>query len=129
MGYSYASMLAMNLLIVAVLSFIIKIYNLSPETGKMAEEIILYHAVCSVLIWPVAFTLPNTLRAANDVGFCMIISVVSMWIFRIGMSFVLSKNFGMGVFGVWVAMTIDWVVRAIFFAFRYRGTKWEKAKV
>ena len=129
MGYSYASMLAMNLLIVAVLSFIIKIYNLSPETGKMAEEIILYHAVCSVLIWPVAFTLPNTLRAANDVGFCMIISVASMWIFRIGMSFVLSKNFGMGVFGVWVAMTIDWVVRAIFFAFRYRGTKWEKAKV
>ena len=129
MGYSYASMLAMNLLIIAALSFIIKVYNLSPETGKMAEEIILYHAVCSVLIWPVAFTLPNTLRAANDVGFCMIISVASMWIFRIGMSFVLSKNFGMGVFGVWVAMTIDWVVRAIFFAFRYRGTKWEKAKV
>ncbi len=109
----------------------------------MAEEIILYHAVCSVLIWPVAFTLPNTLRAANDVGFCMIVSVVSMWIpvaftlpntlraandvgfcmivsvvsmwiFRIGLSFVLSKNLGMGVLGVWVAMTIDWVVRAIF---------------
>lgn len=128
MGYSYASMLAMNLLIIAALSFIIKVYNLSPETGKMAEEIILYHAVCSVLIWPVAFTLPNTLRAANDVGFCMIVSVVSMWIFRIGLSFVLSKNLGMGVLGVWVAMTIDWVVRAIFFAFRYRGTKWQKAK-
>ena len=128
MGYSYASMLAMNLLIIMALSFIIKVYNLSPETGKMAEEIILYHAVCSVLIWPVAFTLPNTLRAANDVGFCMIVSVVSMWIFRIGLSFVLSKNLGMGVLGVWVAMTIDWVVRAIFFAFRYRGTKWQKAK-
>ena len=40
MGYSYASMLAMNLLIIAALSFIIKVYNLSPETGKMAEEII-----------------------------------------------------------------------------------------
>ena len=48
MGYSYASMLAMNLLIIAALSFIIKVYNLSPETGKMAEDYI-YHAVCSVL--------------------------------------------------------------------------------
>lgn len=129
MGYSYGALVMMNLIIAAALSFIIRVYNLSPETGKMAEEIILYHAVCAVLIWPAAFTLPNTLRAANDVGFCMVVSVASMWIFRIGLSFILSKNLGMGVFGVWVAMTIDWVVRAVFFVFRYRGTKWEKAKV
>lgn len=128
MGYSYLSLVAMNVLIVSCLSFIIRIYNLSPHTGEMAREIILYHAVCAIFIWPIAFTLPNTLRAANDVGFCMVVSIVSMWIFRIGMSYILGKNFGMGVFGVWVAMTIDWVVRAVFFVFRYRGTKWEIRK-
>lgn len=123
--YSYGGVILMNLVIITALSFIIHIYNLSPETGEMARQIITYHAVCAVLVWPPAFTLPNTLRAANDVGFCMWISIGSMWIFRIGFSFILAQNLGLGVFGVWVAMTIDWLVRAVFFAIRYRGKKWE----
>lgn len=123
--FSYVSLILMNIIIVLALPFIIFIYNLSPETGQMAKEIITYHAVCAVLIWTLAFTLPNTLRAANDVSFCMWVSIISMWTFRIGFSFVLAKYFSMGVFGVWVAMTIDWFVRMLFFVFRYRGTKWE----
>lgn len=123
--FSYASLILMNIIIVLALPFIIFIYNLSPETGQMAKEIITYHAICAVLIWTLAFTLPNTLRAANDVSFCMWVSIISMWTFRIGFSFVLAKYFSMGVFGVWVAMTIDWFVRMLFFVFRYRGTKWE----
>ncbi|MDO4276358.1 MAG: MATE family efflux transporter [Eubacteriales bacterium] len=126
--FSYGGVVLMNLIIILTLSFIIHIYNLSPETGEMARRIITYHAVCAVLIWPPAFTLPNTLRAANDVGFCMWLSIASMWIFRIGFSFILAKNAGLGVFGVWIAMTIDWLVRAIFFIIRYRGTKWEFKK-
>lgn len=125
MKFSYAALVLMNLIIVAVLPFIIRIYNLSPETGEMARQIILYHACCAVLIWAPSFTLPNTLRAANDVSFCMWVSIISMWIFRIGFSFVLGKYVGWGVFGVWVAMTIDWAVRMMFFIFRYRSTKWE----
>lgn len=123
--FSYVSLVLMNIIIVVALPFIIFIYNLSPETGTMAKEIITYHAICAVLIWTPAFTLPNTLRAANDVSFCMWVSIASMWTFRIGFSFVLAQYLGMGVFGVWVAMTIDWFVRMLFFAFRYRGQKWE----
>lgn len=128
MKYSYGSVVLMNAIIAVILPFIIQIYNLSPETGAMAREIILYHAVLAILIWPLSFTLPNTLRAANDVGFCMWVSIVSMWIFRIGFSFILGKTAGMGVFGVWVAMTIDWAVRGIIFVIRYRGSRWELRK-
>ena len=31
---------------------------------------------------------------------------------------------GMGPLGVWVAMTVDWVFRAILFAWRYLSGKW-----
>ena len=34
-----------------------------------------------------------------------------MWIFRVIFSYVLGEYLGMGVFGVWVAMIIDWLVR------------------
>lgn len=129
MRYSYGGVILMNIIIVTVLPFIIGIYGLSPETGEMAREIIVYHAVLAVLIWPLSFTLPNTLRAANDVGYCMWVSIISMWIFRIGFSFVLGKYMGMGVFGVWVSMTIDWAVRGVFFVIRYRGKTWEMKKV
>lgn len=124
MIYSYVGILATNLMLFVILPLIIKIYHLSPETGRMASEIIIYHGICAIVIWSASFCLPNTLRAADDVSYCMWVSIASMWIFRIGMSYVLGKYLNMGVFGVWVAMTIDWAVRAVFFVLRYRGDRW-----
>lgn len=125
MKYSYASLVGMNLLIILILPFIIRIYNLSPETGQLAKQIITYHAVFAMMIWPLSFTLPNTLRAANDVAYCMWVAIASMWIFRIAFSYVLGQYLGLGLLGVWMAMTTDWLVRSIFFVVRYRGRRWE----
>ena len=125
MKYSYASLIGMNLLIILILPFIIRIYNLSPETGQLARQIITYHAVFAMMIWPLSFTLPNTLRAANDVAYCMWVAIASMWIFRIAFSYVLGQYLGLGLLGVWMAMTTDWLVRSIFFVVRYRGRRWE----
>ena len=125
MKFSYAALFGMNALIVLILPLIIRIYNLSPDTGQLARQIIIYHAAFSVLLWPLSFTLPNTLRAANDVGYCMWVAIASMWIFRIGFSYVLAQYLGLGLLGVWMAMTTDWFVRVVFFVIRYRGHKWE----
>ena len=72
---------------------------------------------------------PGVFRAAGDAKVCMVISIISMWIFRIIFSYVLGKYMGMEVFGVWVAMVIDWVVRCICFIIRYFGGKWKKAAI
>ena len=125
MKYDYIILLVSNVLVVLALPFIIFVYNLSPETSAMVREIILMHSVCAIFIWAPSFTIPNTLRAANDVTFCMVVSVVSMWIFRIGFSYILGQYAQLGVLGVWMAMIIDWAVRSVFFIARYRGTKWQ----
>lgn len=78
------------------------------------------------IIWPVAFNLPCTLRAAGDAKVTMYISIASMWFCRIVMSYVLGKYLGMGVFGVWVAMIFDWCVRFVAMTFRYRQGKWKQ---
>lgn len=67
------------------------------------------------MIWAESFTLPATFRACGDAKACMIISTVSMWIFRVGASYILGKNLGLGVFGVWVARIIDWAFRSLLF--------------
>ena len=111
MTITYACMIVTNVIIYLLLPVIMQIYNLSAKTSQVTEQILIFYSVSCVLIWPIAFTLPTTLRAAGDAKMSMIISILSMWIFRIGFSYLLGKYFGMGVFGVWVAMVIDWVVR------------------
>ena len=110
MKTAYAALAAMNILVVLAIPFIIKIYGLSAEASEYAYWILIYHSACVVTIWPLSFSLPNTLRAAADVKFAMILSIISMWIFRIGFSVVLGVYLHWGVFGVWVAMTIGLAV-------------------
>lgn len=123
--YTYVSLIIINAVIILALPYIIKIYNLSSETAAMAKEVIIFHGVNACLTWPLSFTLPNTLRASNDVRYTMVVGVASMWIVRIGFGILLSKYFNMGMFGTWVAMIIDWIARSIFFIIRYKGHEWE----
>ena len=122
---TYACMVVTNVIIVLALPLILKAYNLSSQTAEVTADIVIFYAVCCVLIWPLAFTIPATFRASGAARMCMVISVVSMWIFRIIFSYILGKYMGMGVFGVWVAMIIDWVVRSICFIARYFSGKWK----
>lgn len=124
MKITYGLMLLSSFLILALLPLLLKVYGISPEATALAEKILTYHGLCCVTIWPASFTLANTLRAANDVRFCMWLAIGSMWIFRIGFSWLLCIRLEMGVFGVWVAMTIDWLVRALSFVGRYLRGKW-----
>lgn len=126
MRVEYLCLIASNLIVILALPFILSVYNLSDEAARYANDIILYHAACVVTIWPLSFTLPNTLRAAADVKVTMILSIISMWVFRFGFSYLLTMEFHMGIFGVWVAMTIDWLVRGIFFVCRYKSGRWQK---
>ena len=108
---------------------IMYLYNLSDAAMTFTKQIIWYHGICCMLIWPEAFTLPNTLRAASDVKFCMILSIISMWVFRMAFSYIIGVRMGMGVLGVWIAMTIDWAVRAVLFIIRYRGKRWQHKSI
>lgn len=123
---TYVSMAATVGFIFLILPFILRAYNLSDLTAETTRQIIYFHGISAVLIWPLAFTLPGTFRASGDAKICMIISITSMWIFRIAFSYILGKYLGMGVFGVWVAMVIDWVFRTICFVIRYFRGNWKK---
>lgn len=121
----YVCMWAANLFILLLLPVILWAYNLSEVTADMACQILYFHAANCVLIWPVSFSLPATLRAAGDAKVTMYIALASMWIFRIAFSYILGAVLNLGVFGVWVAMVIDWYVRALCMSLRYRSGKWK----
>jgi putative MATE family efflux protein len=123
--YMYAGMCLVNIIVIFICPLIVRAYHLSQDTGELTTKILIYHAICCITIWSLAFGLPNTLRSSGDVKVTLVVSMVSMWIFRVGFSFLLGSRFHWGVFGIWVAMTIDWLFRAILFSLRYRSGKWE----
>lgn len=122
---TYAVSTAMNATVLLFLPLLLRAYNLSDETLKLATILVIIHDGCAMLFWPAAFTLPNALRAANDVKFTMTVSIGSMWIFRIVFSYILGKLLGWGAIGVWVAMIMDWICRLSFFIARFRSEKWQ----
>lgn len=125
----YVAMAGTVALIFFALPLILKAYNLSDQTAAAATNIIHFHGISAMIIWPLSFALPAAYRAAGDAKACMYTSIVSMWIFRIGFSYLVGKYMGLGVFGVWVAMVIDWVVRAICFVIRYFNGKWKHGAI
>lgn len=123
---AYVSTAFTNSLILLFLNPILSLYGLSAETTRLAYILVLIHDGCAILLWPVAFILPNMLRACNDVKFTMIISIFSMFAFRIGLSLVFGIQMEMGAIGVWIAMLVDWIFRTVLFIGRYANGRWKK---
>ena len=128
-SYAYAFLILFNVIIFAGSNVISGWYNLSEMGNYYSNILIKYHSVCCMLLWPLAFTIPSVLKAAGDAKYTLISSATSMWIFRIGLAYIIGgymqSRFNLGVWGVWIAMTIDWFVRSILNIIRFHGHKWE----
>ncbi|MBR5502986.1 MAG: MATE family efflux transporter [Methanobrevibacter sp.] len=120
----YISHLIINAALIASLPLILGIYNLNPQTAAMTTEMVVWHGIFAVIIWPIAFSLPSTFRGAGDARWPMVVSLSVMFICRIGLSYVIADFLGVGVFGTWIAMFIDWFVRSGFYIYRYFSGKW-----
>ncbi len=127
LAYGSIALITIPLFIIA--PSVVDIFNLSAEASHLATNIIRTAMVASTLIWPFSFTIPNFLRAAGDVKYTMIVSMFSMWICRVGSSYALAFFLGLGVYGVWFGMYLDWVCRGIFFFVRFARGKWRTKKV
>ena len=102
------------------------IFNLSAEAHSIAILILRCFSVTSLFIWPLSFTLSNALRASGDVTFTMLVSIFSMWIFRVGSSYFFGIVMGLGVLGVWIGMFVDWAARSVMFVCRFKSGRWLK---
>ena len=123
------SHVVINFAIFAMLPLILGIYNLSAQTATMASEMVIWHGIFAIIIWPLSFTLPATFRGAGDSKSVMYISLAVMFTCRIALSYVIADWMGIGVFGTWIAMFIDWYVRAGIYIYRYFSNKWTEYRV
>ena len=115
---NYAALVVVCTFMILFRNQVVGIYNLSPEATKTSAEMLFAHSLAMV-VWPLAFTIPYSLRASFDAPFTMYVSVASMWIFRIASAYFFVKVLNLGVMGVWYGMYIDWVFRGLLFVNRF----------
>jgi len=127
LAIAYISTAVVNTVMLLNLHPILALYGLGEETTNLAWILVMIHNGLAIFMWPMSFTFPNMLRACNDVRFPMAVSVFSMFVFRIGFSYLLGVQQGMGAIGVWIAMVIDWIFRIICFVWRYLHGDWKRA--
>lgn len=126
MRVSYLATAALSAAVAVCLPLLRRFYDVSDETWALSCVLILLHNALATLLHPTSFNLSNTLRAAGDVRYTMVVGIASMVVFRLGSAVLFGIVLGLGVIGVWIAMGMDWLARSIAFAARYKSGKWKQ---
>ena len=72
----------------------------------------------------VNIVLVQCLQAAGDIRIPMFVGVFGMWAFAVTLSYYFGIVLGWGLVGVWIAMAIDEIIRALIFVWRWQSNKW-----
>jgi putative MATE family efflux protein len=108
---------------------LITLFNLGPDAAGLASVFIIIGCFTEMVAFGAAFTLPGALRAAGDIRFTLFAPTISMWILRIGGSYLLIYAFHTGPAGVWIAMCADNICRAVCNYLRWRSGRWQTMRV
>lgn len=125
----YAAYAVVCLSIFFALPLILRMYHVSEETAHLTRLMVTWHTFGAILFWPLAFGLPQALRATGDVTYPMVISMITMWLVRICGAYIIAIPLGVGALAIWIAMILDWAIRIVLFIPRWRSGKWIEKKV
>ena len=100
--------------------------SLSEETVKLTADLLLIYLIFGVVLHPLAFAMPGCLQATNNSAYTMWVNTVAMLGFRMAAAWLLCIYLDLGAVGAWIAMGIDWMVRAVCFSWFWFTGRWKK---
>ncbi|MCI9092205.1 MAG: MATE family efflux transporter [Coprobacillus sp.] len=118
-----------NIFVFAITPIFLQFYNISNQTKEMIIWLVLIHNIFNGFALPYSGALSNGLRAAGDIKFTMIVSILSTVLGRFIFSILLGVYLDLGVIGIALAMCLDWTIRGVIFYFRYQSKVWTKFKI
>ena len=69
------------------------------------------------------------LRGAGDVYFPTLCAIVSMWLVSVLGSYILAVVLGYGIYGLFVALAADEILRGVLMLIRFKSGKWKTKRV
>jgi putative MATE family efflux protein len=126
---SSLSFVLMGLLVMPFFHPLVSMFHPPDEIVKDIFIIVLINTLVQIPLWSISFITPSALRAAGDSKFTSMVSMLSMWLFRVVLGYILGIVLNFGLLGVWLAMNCEWGIRGFIFLRRFMGKKWVQHRV
>jgi putative MATE family efflux protein len=123
------SFILMGLIIIPLFEPLVGLFHPPVDIVGDIFTIVLINAIAQIPLWAISFIMPSALRASGDSKFTSIIAMLSMWLFRVVLGYILGIVLHFGIIGVWLAMNCEWGVRGSIFLWRFGGKKWYRHRV
>ncbi|MBM6920622.1 MATE family efflux transporter [Phocea massiliensis] len=107
-----------------LMPLILMMYQAPTETLSVIYMLLITAIIPMPFFWSISNVMPSVLRAAGDATFTSVVSLITMWVMRVGVGYLLSITLGFGVIGVWISMGLEWAIRSLVFWIRYKSNRW-----
>ena len=118
--------------ILALVPVVVPLYGYVAEAKRVGTHCLYFCLAFQFVTYPLSFTTPGILKATSDVKYVMFGAIISMFVMRVGLAFLMTTDKipglpKLGAFGYWIGMCSDWVLRSVLFLTRLLTGKWKKA--
>lgn len=117
-------LLAAVVILGSLMPLLLKLYSPSPEALPQIYLALAIGAIPMPLLWCDANIPGSAMRAAGDAAYVTGVSLVSMWIARVAIGYVLTIPLGLGISGVWIGLVVEWIIRTVLLRPRLSSGKW-----
>lgn len=121
--FTTVCLVSIGMIFVPIAEWVASIYTNVPEVIRLTGLLIRSNSI-ALLAWAISFVLSSGLKGAGDTRYTMMTAFIGMWIFRIGLGYIIGIVFKVGILGIWIGMYVDWIVRGTLYLLRLRGNRW-----
>ncbi len=108
--------------------YLTSLFTSSTEIIVLTRQPLKIYALMVVFLAP-AMVLRGGLQGAGDTAFTMKMMILSRFVIRLPLSWILAIHLGYGLSGVWFAMCFDFLIRGFLFIIYTRKGSWRTVKV
>ena len=116
--------LAVTILIYFNSDAVFGIFSKDPVVLALGKKIIFIEIFLEIGR-TINIVMTKCLIAAGDVYYPVLTTLTFSWVVAVGGSYILGVKLGLGLQGVWLAMMMDELIRAVIFAIRFKSCKWK----
>ena len=118
-----------NLMLTLGLPLYMRFYSTTPEVLALVVSTTILHNVFTAFVSPLAQSMPCGFKAAGDVKYPMVTSLICTCGIRVAFTFLLGVWLRMGLMGYMWAMCIDWSVKAVLMVIHAARGSWKNKRI
>ena len=124
------SVISLTLAIIIIInrSLIISLFSRNHEIIVLGSQILII--LSFIIQFQIAQVITvGSLRGAGDVKFVATLSLLSVTIMRPALTFLFAYTFGLGLYGAWISVIVDQMIRYVVSRIRFQNAEWIKIEV